>query len=170
MWWLTLGGREATDHLSQTQISDVNTAVTNAGAQGGNSAFTSLQSLLQQVPGHKARELSSECSTLQRSSDERAAYVQRARSGPGDYAQQGYGGDRGFVQDRGWDLQTGDFDPEKVAKEIYPILKFRDTVVKFIESTLEKVPPDPPARWLSCRSLGWSLWCRRLPIVLRFGC
>ena len=134
-------GREATDHLSQTQISDVNTAVTNAGAQGGNSAFTSLQSLLQQVPGHKARELSSECSSLQRSSDERAAYVQRARSGPGDYAQQGYGGDRGFVQDRGWDLQTGDFDPEKIAREIYPILRFRDTVVKFIESTLEKVPP-----------------------------
>jgi hypothetical protein len=143
-----LGGREATDHLSQTQISDVNNAVTNAGAKGGNSAFTSLQSLLQQVPGHKARELSSECSSLQRSSDERtAAYVQRSRA-PGGYAQGGYaqGGYRGGVGERGshWDLQTGDFDPEKIAKEIYPILRFRDTVVKFIESTLEKVAPPLP--------------------------
>lgn len=120
--------------MSETQISDVNSAVTSAGTQGGNSAFTSLQSLLSQVPGHKARELSSECSSLQRSSDDRAAYVQRSRSAP-------MGGDRGFVQDRAWDLQTGDFDPEKVAQEIYPILKFRDTVVKFIESTIEKVPP-----------------------------
>lgn len=122
--------REATDHLSQTQISDVNTAVTNAGAQGGNSAFSSLQSLLSQVPGHKARELSSECSTLQRSSDERAAYTQRSLAAPGG----------GMGQDRAaWDLQTGEFDPEKIAQEIYPILKFRDQVVKFIESTLEKV-------------------------------
>ena len=139
--------------MSQTQISDVNAAVTNAGAQGGNSAFTKLQSLLQQVPGGKARELSSECSSLQRSSEERAAYVQRSRSG--------MGGDRGPVADRsGWDLQTGDFDPEKIAQEIYPILKFRDQVVKFIESTLEKVNP-PSHIFLSgklkgIRFLGWS--------------
>jgi hypothetical protein len=132
--------REATDHLSETQISDVNSAVTSAGTQGGNSAFTSLQSLLSQVPGHKARELSSECSSLQRSSDDRAAYIQRSRAAPTggdrDFVQ-----DRAFAQDRAWDLQTGDFDPEKVAQEIYPILKFRDQVVKFIENTIEKVPP-----------------------------
>jgi hypothetical protein len=35
--------------------------------------------------------------------------------------------------------QSGDFDPEEIARKIYPILAFRDRVVKAISSTIEKV-------------------------------
>jgi hypothetical protein len=37
--------------------------------------------------------------------------------------------------------QSGEFDPEEIAAKIYPILAFRDRVVKAISSTIEKVPP-----------------------------
>ena len=122
---------EATDHLSQTQISDVNSAVTNASAQGGNSAFTALQNLFAHLPGHQARELSQECEGIQENSSRMAV---RSRA-PNTAAMRS--------------SQTGDFDPEKIAQEIYPILLFRDKVVKAISLTLEKVsksPPRPPLR------------------------
>ena len=35
--------------------------------------------------------------------------------------------------------QSGEFDPEEIARKIYPILAFRDRVVKAISSTIEKV-------------------------------
>jgi hypothetical protein len=118
--------REATDHLSQTQISDVNVAVTNAGAQGGNSAFTSLQNLLGELPGHQGRIMANEMNGIQSNS---ARMAQRQRS-------------RDF-DTRAFDLQSGDLDPEVIAQQIYPILEFRDRVVKFISNTIEKVfPPE----------------------------
>ena len=45
--------------------------------------------------------------------------------------------------------QSGEFDPEEIARKIYPILAFRDRVVKAISSTIEKVhntlsPRFPP--------------------------
>src|SRR5204863_454937 len=36
--------------------------------------------------------------------------------------------------------QAGEFDPEEIAKKIYPILRFRDRVVKAISATIEKIP------------------------------
>lgn len=116
-YWLDgVDGSEATDHLSQTQISDVNVAVTNAGQQGGNSAFNTLQSLMGQIPGHQSRELSAEMSNVQRvASRAPQRDFERATS------------------------QTGEFDPETIAMEIYPILEFRDRVVKFIDNTIDKV-------------------------------
>jgi len=152
--------REATDHLSQTQISDVNTAVTHAGAQGGNSAFSSLQSLLGQLPGHQGRELSRECGDLQANSVRMAEsnrqreynYPQQQygqQQYPQQYGQQPYGqqqygqppygsGSRDMNRSV-FDLQSGDLDPEVIAQEIYPILVFRDRVVKAISNTIEKV-------------------------------
>ena len=115
-------GREASDHLSQTQISDVNVAVTNASAQGGNSAFTKLQQLLGQLPGHQGRDMANEMHGIQANS---ARMAQRQRS-------------RDF-DPRAFDSQSGDLDPEVIAQQIYPILAFRDRVVKFISSTIEKV-------------------------------
>jgi len=111
---------EATDHLSQTQISDVNTAVTSAAAnQGGESPFTKLRQLLEKLPDHKSRDLTNEMHSLQQNSD--WARSQNTRAG-------------------GFDLsQTGDVDPEEIAQKIYPILRFRDRVVKTISVTIEKV-------------------------------
>jgi len=112
---------EATDHLSQTQISDVNTAVTNASAQGGNSAFTKLQHLMGQLPGHQGREMASEMTNIQDNASQQRAY--NARAGNLDMS------------------QTGEVDPEEIARKIYPILAFRDRIVKWISNSIEKVPP-----------------------------
>jgi hypothetical protein len=35
---------------------------------------------------------------------------------------------------------SSDFDPVKTAKQIYPILEFRDRVVKAINATIAKIP------------------------------
>jgi hypothetical protein len=136
---------EATDHLSQTQISDVNTAVTNASAQGGgggNSAFTALQKLFAQLPGSQARELSRECEGIENASRARARGISemtaRTRDGGGMR-------DVGDVRSS----QTGEMDPEKIAQEIYPILRFRDRVVKAINKALDKVQIASRARFLS---------------------
>jgi hypothetical protein len=112
---------EATDHLSQTQITDVNSAVTSAAASGAGaeSPFTKLQHLLQKLPDRNARELTSEMTSFQRSADR--AREQNDRAG-------------------GFDLsQAGELDPEEIARKIYPILRFRDRVVKTINMTIEKV-------------------------------
>jgi hypothetical protein len=45
--------------------------------------------------------------------------------------------------------QTGEMDPEKIAQEIYPILRFRDRVVKAINKALDKVQIASRARFLS---------------------
>ena len=119
---------EAEDHLSQTQIEDVNTAVHNASLQSANNnAFNSLAGLLGQVPGQTGRELESECRGLQEQGRSRSMNIRdmEARGG-GDW-------------NRAWQMQTGEMDPERIAREIYPILVFRDKVVKFIDNTLDKV-------------------------------
>ena len=124
-----VNGREATDHLSQTQLSDVNTAVSNAGAQGGNSSFTALQNLFAQLPGQQGRELSRECSDLQDRSQR-----MRAQSAVNWDSGGGYGNRAAPAMS-----QSGDLDPERIAQEIYPILVFRDRVIKAISITLDKV-------------------------------
>lgn len=113
--------REATDHLSQTQITDVNVAVTNAGAQGGNSAFTTLNNFLGQIPGRQGREMANEMHGIQ-SNSARMAQMRDFNTRAGTF-----------------DPQSGDFDPEVIAQQIYPILAFRDRVVKAIHNTIEKV-------------------------------
>ena len=112
--------------MSQTQISDVNVAVTNASAQGGNSAFSSLQNLLGEMPGRQGRAMANEMNGIQSNS---ARMAQRQQS-------------RNFDTRGTFDLQSGDLDPEVIAQEIYPILEFRDRVVKAISNTIEKVFPS----------------------------
>ena len=119
---MVANGREATDHLSQTQISDVNSAVTNAGAQGGNTAFTTLQNLFGQLPGQQGRELLRGMQGIQNTASENAT---RSRDS--------------FRPEI--NLQSGEFDPEAIAQQIYPILAFRDRVVKVISKTIDKVCP-----------------------------
>jgi len=98
-------GREATDHLSQTQ--------------GGNTNFTKLQSLLQNLPSRDSHDLTSDMQSLQHTSDSMRV-----------------GNNNAGVMNMS---QAGDFDPEEIAKKIYPILQFRDRIVKAINATIEKV-------------------------------
>jgi hypothetical protein len=79
-----------------------------------------------QLPGHQGRELSSEMHTIQANASQMS---QRSR---------GYDGSRAGPTEA-WNSQSGDFDPEEIARKIYPILEFRDRVVKAISNTIEKV-------------------------------
>lgn len=88
-----------------------------------------------------------------------------ASRGPGYDAPQGYQGDRasgpGGMSDM-LNSQSGDFDPEEIARQIYPILAFRDRVVKAISSTIEKVYICPLEFYIPFPFRNQSSWTRFL--------
>ena len=75
-----------------------------------------------QLPGQQGRELSREMDEVH------ANAYQNANRMPVDIASRS-----------NFDLQSGDMDPEEIARKIYPILAFRDHIVKAINNTLDKV-------------------------------
>ena len=150
---------EATDHLSQSEVSEVdelNKALASAekgqgvggssrgfGEEAGNSA-AGLINLLSQVPG--AGELSREAEDLQAASAE-----QKRMNSYGDFGGGGYGtrstqpptfqgppGSQGGPPSYG--IPGTNIDPQETIRKIYPILEFRDKVVRSISATIEKIP------------------------------
>lgn len=148
---------EATDHFAQTEVEEMNKALGDAQAQserpsgdvgrgfrvsGGD--VSNLTGLLSQVPG--AGGLCQQAEQLQVQADAQ----ERQNSGDVDRASNSYGGNvpPSFAGPPGapggppgpgipgWET----FDPIKTAAQIYPILEFRDKVVKAISLTLEKIP------------------------------
>lgn len=102
-------------------------AQSKQGADGSrafrsNSGLSNMTSLLGQVPG--AGDLAREAQQLQQSSDdqERASNATQFGSEPSQ------------------NIPGTNIDPIKTAKQIYPILEFRDKVVKIIDKTIEKIP------------------------------
>jgi hypothetical protein len=85
-----------------------------------------LQNLLGQLPGREGRDLSNEMHSIQANASQMS---QRSR---------GYDGSRAGPTEA-LSTQSGEFDPEEIASKIYPILEFRDRVVKAISNTIEKV-------------------------------
>ena len=151
---LVLG--EATDHFTQSEIDEMyNTLGSASEAQrshgGSSSSASGLVSLLSKVPGTSG--LCQEAQQLQAASDAQAA-ANRAN----------YGGSRGFHEDAystrdtttianqppqqpmpgGMTPQSGipgmSIDPQATIAKIYPILEFRDKVVRAISSAVSKVP------------------------------
>ncbi|OAQ73060.1 HET-C domain-containing protein HetC [Pochonia chlamydosporia 170] len=126
---------EANDHFTQSEVDEVDVALKNAeGARSGSVAtgdrglfdgsgptdFISLLSKLPDVGGSFA----SEAQELKAASEAQERENQRARADnvnivPG---------------------MSPDFDPVKTAKRIYPILVFRDKIVKAISRGIAKVP------------------------------
>ncbi|KAK7981042.1 hypothetical protein PG989_013499 [Apiospora arundinis] len=133
---------EANDHLSQSEVDEMNSALLNAqmatkgeggasrGLGGGPSNVSSFISLVSKLPVIGGG-FASEARELQRSADEqeRRNQMESSRSG-GDGT-------------RNTNLVPGmseSFDPVKVAGQIYPILKFRDKIVKSINRGIAKIP------------------------------
>lgn len=131
---------EATDHFAQSEVDEVEIALKNAeqlsksggggggasgerglfgsGSGGGGQDFISLISQLPSIGG----DFASQARNLQAASAAREQEnVSRANTNlvPG---------------------MSEDFDPVKVAKQIYPILLFRDKIVKSINSVISKIP------------------------------
>lgn len=137
---------EATDHFTQSEVDEVDIALKNAQAQsasggasrdgptgdrglfglslGGSSgkAGNDFISSITELPGI-GFGFAAEARNLQQASAEQERYNERTRANvnqvPG---------------------MSPDFDPVQTAKRIYPILEFRDKIVKSISSMIAKVP------------------------------
>ncbi|KAF2472040.1 Het-C-domain-containing protein [Lindgomyces ingoldianus] len=156
---------EATDHFTQSEVDEVNTALsdaagltTNTKGGGGGDPCGSLCDALSKVPG--TGNLIQEALSLKASSDAQAnANAQRgigggydayssSRAGPPQHGQHG-----GYQQPMTFDAPPGsvggppgpdipgtNLDPSTVIPRIYPILEFRDKVVRSISAIVSKIP------------------------------
>ena len=113
------------------------TGTRSFGSSAGNAS--SMTSLLRQVPG--AGDLCHEAEQLQARSDaqeriiENSASLSRTRD-----TFQGPPGSTGGPPGPGVPGLSPNFDPKKTIAQIYPILEFRDKVVKLIDRAVEKIP------------------------------
>lgn len=106
---------EATDHLSEASVSDLNKQLEGARAKSvsrGGGPENTLRSLFSSMPGGSGGELSREMES-----------VERIRAGPSQ------GGKR-----------PEDMSPQELHAVIWQVLTFRDSIVKKIEKTIEKIP------------------------------
>ncbi|KAA6407711.1 MAG: hypothetical protein FRX48_08549 [Lasallia pustulata] len=148
---------EATDHFAQTEVDELNKALGDAQTQtkgssgdagrgfgGSGRDVANLTSLLSQVPGagglcQQAEQLRAQADAQEKRT---AGDVARATNTFGDDRPPSFAGPPGAPGGPpgpgipGWET----FDPVKTASQIYPILEFRDKVVKAISLTLEKIP------------------------------
>lgn len=150
---------EATDHITQSEVDEVNTALMDAvqqnapggahgkrGPGGESSACNGLIDALSKVPG--TGHLIQEAQSLQASSDAQAA--ENSRSGFDEFGNTRAGGNQ---QAPSFDAPPGSVggppgpnipgtttDPAAVVQKIYPILVFRDNVVRSISAIVSKIP------------------------------
>ncbi|KAJ4483403.1 heterokaryon incompatibility protein HET-C, partial [Lentinula aciculospora] len=110
---------EATDHLSQASVTDLNKEFDKAratqqrsGPGGGTDPATVLRDLFFSMPGGSGNEMSREMDS-----------VQRIRAGP----QQG-------------GKRPEDMNPQELHAVLWQVLTFRDSVAKKIEKTIERIP------------------------------
>ncbi|KAL2075707.1 hypothetical protein VTL71DRAFT_650 [Oculimacula yallundae] len=140
---------EATDHFTQTEVEEMDIALKGAeqaqagggtGQRGlfGSSGATDFTSLLSQVPG-MGSGLASTARGLQEQSAEQEYQNTLKRSS----AETSFAGPPGAHLGFSGNQMPGmseSFDPIKTSKQIYPILEFRDRVVKAISATIAKIP------------------------------
>ncbi|OWP07208.1 hypothetical protein B2J93_1981 [Marssonina coronariae] len=141
---------EATDHFTQTEVEEMDLALKGAeqaqagggpgqrGLFGSGAGASNLISLLSQVPG-MGGSLASTARSLQEQSAEQEYKNTLARSS----VQTSFAGPPGAHLGHTGNEVPGmseSFDPVKTAKRIYPILEFRDKVVKAISATIAKIP------------------------------
>ncbi|PGH10858.1 hypothetical protein AJ79_05218 [Helicocarpus griseus UAMH5409] len=136
---------EASDHFTQSEINEMDNTLGSAQTGSGSSgALSSLTSLLSKVPGMK--DLIKEAEALKRKSEAQAqANQQRGLDGPGaTRGQFDYQGDQDFGQPTAYDQSRAgpslETNPQETISQIYPILEFRDRVVKKLSSAIEKIP------------------------------
>ncbi|KZT62442.1 Het-C-domain-containing protein [Calocera cornea HHB12733] len=103
---------EATDHISESSVSDLTKEFARARSQSGSASQETLRSLLGQLPGGEGGKLTREMDG-----------VQRMR------AEGGVGGKR-----------PDQMSPQELHAALWQALKFRDTVMMYIEETIEKIP------------------------------
>ncbi|GAA5857550.1 hypothetical protein JCM8547_009336 [Rhodosporidiobolus lusitaniae] len=105
---------EATDHISEASVSDLQKAMDGARSTDrgidGNSTSDTLRKLLFDIPGTGGSELSREM------------------------------GDIEGIRSRASTGQLDNMSPQELHATLWKVLTFRDNVVKGIENTIEKIP------------------------------
>ncbi|KAK5791512.1 hypothetical protein VI817_006821 [Penicillium citrinum] len=135
---------EATDHFTQSEVNEMDLALGDAenNAQSSNS-LNALTGLLGKIPG--TRDLVTEAENLKHQSETQET-LNRSRGSHMGYAQAE--GTRASTPQPssnsgapGPGLQgMPDFNPQDTVAKIYPILAFRDKVVRKLNSIIEKIP------------------------------
>lgn len=135
---------EATDHFTQSEVNEMDLALGDAenNAQSSNS-LNALTGLLGKIPG--TRDLVTEAENLKHQSETQET-LNRSRGSHMGYAQAE--GTRASTPQPssnsgapGRGLQgMPDFNPQDTVAKIYPILAFRDKVVRKLNSIIEKIP------------------------------
>ncbi|KAJ5098191.1 hypothetical protein N7532_005192 [Penicillium argentinense] len=132
---------EATDHFTQSEVNEMDLALGDAenNAQSSNS-FGALTGLLGKIPG--TRELVSEAENLKHLSEEQET-LNRSRGSHMGYVEneetRASGPSSGSTPGPGLSGMP-DFNPQETVAKIYPILAFRDKVVRKLNSIIEKIP------------------------------
>ncbi|KAL2837172.1 heterokaryon incompatibility protein Het-C-domain-containing protein [Aspergillus pseudoustus] len=148
---------EATDHVTQSEINEMDNALGDAQSSSSANSLSSLTGLLGKVPG--CGDLVAEAQALQQRSDAQQSSNTHSGSRSGYPAQEFTRGFDDSERSRGGYEQsrasapsgtnmgkpTGlpgmpDFNPADTIAKIYPILEFRDKVVRRISSVIEKIP------------------------------
>jgi hypothetical protein len=131
---------EADDHFTQSEVNEMDIALGNAeqNAQSNNS-LNVLTGLLGKIPGTK--DLVSEAEVLKRSSAAQGM-ANQSRSAETGYAQSSFNSHErtraGPTQSSGSGMP--DLNPQETVAKIYPILAFRDKVMRKLNSVIEKIP------------------------------
>ena len=105
---------------------------------GSSQQLSSMTGLLGQVPG--AGSLIQQAEQLQAQSDAQADRNTRDAPPTAPPAFDAPPGSSGGPPGPGIPGLSADFNPQETARKIYPILEFRDKVVKAISATIEKIP------------------------------
>ncbi|OJJ51168.1 hypothetical protein ASPZODRAFT_12007 [Penicilliopsis zonata CBS 506.65] len=147
---------EATDHFTQSEVNEMDIALGDAQASSGSSTLHTLTGLLGKIPGTK--DLVSEARGLEQQSEAQDA-ANRSRGAHIGYSSASLQGEnyppsggeysRSFAQPgdqtRASSPPSGlpglpDFNPKETIAKIYPILEFRDKVVRKLSAIIEKIP------------------------------
>lgn len=137
---------EATDHFTQSEVEEMDLALKGAeNSQSGSSQrglFGDSQdfaSLVGQIPGmggglaQTARDLQAQSAAQEYENSAARTSVNTSFMGPP-------GSSTGGLAGPGVPGMNPNFDPIKTAAQIYPILEFRDKVVRAINNTIAKIP------------------------------
>ncbi|KAL2809003.1 heterokaryon incompatibility protein Het-C-domain-containing protein [Aspergillus granulosus] len=148
---------EATDHFTQSEINEMDNALCDAQSNSSANSLNSLTGLLGKVPG--CGDLIAEAQALQQRSDAqqssnthsgaRTGYIAHEFTRGFDDSERSRGGYEHSRASAPSAATTGkppgmpgmpDFNPAETIAKIYPILEFRDRVVRRISSIIEKIP------------------------------
>lgn len=133
---------EATDHFTQSEVNEMDIALGDAQTNSSGGSLGAFTGLLGKIPG--TRELVSEAENLKRQSDLQET-SNRSRGSHSGYSTRDLGATSRSEPTQqsssgGSSSVLPDFDPNKTIAQIYPILAFRDKVVRKLTSIIEKIP------------------------------